>query len=110
MINLVFILFNIANIVLANDFSESEIQQFRMDALAEHNVFRARHGVPMLKLNREINKIAQDQANKYSKIDVIIKPVYNNQQLGTNKLKFKGTRLYTGNHFLNNKYIFEFSY
>ena len=37
----------------------SKVVTLRQDSLAAHNVYRAKHGVPDLKLNNELNALAQ---------------------------------------------------
>merc|ERR1711994_555814 len=39
-----------------------DLDKFRQDSLAAHNVYRAKHGVPDLKLNNELNALAQEWA------------------------------------------------
>merc|ERR1712154_249041 len=40
-----------------------DLDKFRQDSLAAHNVYRAKHGVPDLKLNNELNALAQEWAD-----------------------------------------------
>merc|ERR1711990_634675 len=39
-----------------------DVDKFRQDSLTAHNNYRAKHGVAALKLNAELNALAQDQA------------------------------------------------
>merc|ERR1712011_11152 len=39
-----------------------DLDKFRQDSLTAHNVYRAKHGVPDLKLNNELNALAQEWA------------------------------------------------
>merc|ERR1711963_1126962 len=39
-----------------------DLDKFRQDSPAAHNVYRAKHGVPDLKLNNELNALAQEWA------------------------------------------------
>merc|ERR1712241_1176656 len=40
-----------------------DLDKFRQDSLAAHNVYRAKHGVPDLKLNNELNALAHEWAD-----------------------------------------------
>merc|ERR1712055_148419 len=46
-----------------------DVNKFRQDSLAAHNTYRARHGVPALKLNDELNALAQEWANQLIHLD-----------------------------------------
>merc|ERR1711963_368094 len=46
-----------------------DLDKFREDALTAHNAYRAKHGVPALKLNDELNDVAQEWADYLMAVD-----------------------------------------
>merc|ERR1712203_260547 len=46
-----------------------DLDKFRQDSLAAHNAYRAKHGVPALKLNDELNDVAQEWADYLMAVD-----------------------------------------
>merc|ERR1711963_758549 len=46
-----------------------DLDKFRQDSLTAHNVYRAKHGVPALKLNDELNDVAQEWADYLMAVD-----------------------------------------
>lgn len=63
--------------------------KFRKNALDTHNAWRAKHGVPAMKLSNEMNKIAQKWADHIAKGDMFqhSKPEqrqYKGDQMGEN--------------------------
>merc|ERR1712107_447737 len=46
-----------------------DLDKFRQDSLTAHNAYRAKHGVPALKLNDELNDVAQEWADYLMAVD-----------------------------------------
>merc|ERR1712203_512450 len=46
-----------------------DLDKFRQYSLAAHNAYRAKHGVPALKLNNELNDVAQEWADYLMAVD-----------------------------------------
>merc|ERR1712241_805026 len=46
-----------------------DLVKFRQDSLTAHNAYRAKHGVPALKLNDELNDVAQEWADYLMAVD-----------------------------------------
>merc|ERR1712126_749088 len=46
-----------------------DLDKFRQDSLTAHNAYRAKHGVPALKLNNELNDVAQEWADYLMAVD-----------------------------------------
>merc|ERR1712109_213617 len=46
-----------------------DLDKFRQDSLTAHNTYRAKHGVPALKLNDELNDVAQEWADYLMAVD-----------------------------------------
>merc|ERR1712055_57142 len=59
-----------------------DVNKFRQDSLAAHNTYRAKHGVPALKLNDELNALAQEWANQLIHLDNLEHS--NNNNIGEN--------------------------
>lgn len=99
-ITLILLFFSVS--ILANELGDYEIEKFRQDVLAKHNQLRARHGVPNLTINPELNDLAELQAMKNHLSAKTRRPTYVGRPLGINKVTYIGTPYFSG----NNKIIF----
>lgn len=89
-------LFALTLIVQANEMSQLQVNNFIQDVLVSHNKLRDGHDVPKLKLNAQLNKIAYEQAMKYSESVKLTRPKYRQTLLGVNKVTYEGARNFTG--------------
>lgn len=63
-----------------------DLADFRAAALKQHNVYRAKHGVPPLAFSAQLNDIAQDYAEQLARINQLVHS--DNTQLGENLYAF----------------------
>ena len=71
----------------ANVIETSELGTFRSVALTKHNEFRHKHGAPDLKINKTLNNMAQEYAEKLFNCkgnNSFPLNIYNNSSLGEN--------------------------
>jgi uncharacterized protein YkwD len=63
-----------------------DLASFRAAALKQHNVYRARHGVPPLALSAQLNDVAQRYAEQLARTNQLVHS--DNTQLGENLYAF----------------------
>lgn len=91
------LIISLLHIVRGNELSDDEVENFRKEALQQHNRLRARHGVPMLSFNDDLNEMAQFLAFEYSKMPIKKKLTFNGMPLGSSKVKYNLKPTYSGN-------------
>jgi uncharacterized protein YkwD len=97
---LYFLAFFISSIVNGNasTLGPTEITNFNNEALYAHNKYRIDHGYEGVKLNFDLMKLANEEANRMAKLDKLdVKNIeYNNQNLGINRAILKGVNYFSG--------------